>query len=248
MGCLSIRTIDESKKIITVNQNLKKRIIFNEEQKLQLGIYALINNLETKHSNSEIIKEKIEKVFKNLPEKKEKDIKQEEMIQNISNIFIDYLKPISAHNQMMIKNLINTIYSKNKNINNFKQYLIKIYEDINDYKNLKEEEKISNFIIKSLGKNDNIMNFKFELEKEYNYNNFIRYEDFARIIKLNEIVLEPIIMHYLLYKMKYGLSLDEDLSLYDLDIKILLYYLDKIKKDLNDNNTEKGSIGEKNDD
>ena len=173
------------------------------------------------------------------------------MIQNISNIFIDYLKPLSSHNKEMIKNLINKIYSKNKNIKSFKQFLLKIYEDINDYHNLKkEEEKISNFIIKSLEKNEKIKNLNYELKKEYQYNNIIRFEDFAKIIKINEIVLEPSIMHYLLYKMKYGLSLNGDLSLNDLNIKIFLDYLEQVenKKDLNQNNSEKDSKGEKSDD
>ena len=82
---------------------------------------------------------------------------------------------------------------------------------------------------------------------QYKDNSIIKYEDFAKIIKQYEIVLEPIIMDYLLYKMKCGLPLD-GLSLDDLDIKIFIDYLDQIedKSIAIDNYNEKENIGENN--
>ena len=149
-----------------------------------------------------------------------------------------------------VKNVINLIYEKNQNIDDFKEYLINIYEEINDYSKLKKEEenKISNYFIRILEKNEKIINNKDKLINQYKDNSIIKYEDFAKIIKQYEIVIEPIIMDYLLYKMKCGLPLDGDLSLGDLDIKIFIDYLDQIedKSIVIDNYNEKENIGENN--
>ena len=148
-----------------------------------------------------------------------------------------------------VKNVINLIYEKNQNIDDFKEYLINIYEEINDYSKLKKEEKnkISNYFIRILEKNEKIIDNKDKLINQYKDNSIIKYEDFAKIIKQYEIVLEPIIMDYLLYKMKCGLPLD-GLSLDDLDIKIFIDYLDQIedKSIAIDNYNEKENIGENN--
>ena len=249
MGCLSVRTVDE---VIIANKikNKDNMIIFDEEQKFKLNVHALIKAIESKNSDPEQIKDNIEELFNNSLKNKQKNINKGEIIQKISEIFISYLSPLSVNNEKKVKNIINLIYEKNQNIDDFKEYLINIYEEINDYSKLKKEEenKISNYFIRILEKNEKIINNKDKLINQYKDNSIIKYEDFAKIIKQYEIVLEPIIMDYLLYKMKCGLPLDGDLSLDDLDIKIFIDYLDQIedKSIAIDNYNEKENIGENN--
>ena len=248
MGCLSVRTVDE---VIIANKikNKDNMIIFDEEQKFKLNVHALIKAIESKNSDPEQIKDNIEELFNNSLKNKQKNINKGEIIQKISEIFISYLSPLSVNNEKKVKNIINLIYEKNQNIDDFKEYLINIYEEINDYSKLKKEEenKISNYFIRILEKNEKIINNKDKLINQYKDNSIIKYEDFAKIIKQYEIVLEPIIMDYLLYKMKCGLPLD-GLSLDDLDIKIFIDYLDQIedKSIAIDNYNEKENIGENN--
>ena len=249
MGCLSVRTVDE---VIIANKikNKDNMIIFDEEQKFKLNVHALIKAIESKNSDPEQIKDNIEELFNNSLKNKQKNINKGEIIQKISEIFISYLSPLSVNNEKKVKNIINLIYEKNQNLDDFKEYLINIYEEINDYSKLKKEEenKISNYFIRILEKNEKIINNKDKLINQYKDNSIIKYEDFAKIIKQYEIVLEPIIMDYLLYKMKCGLPLDGDLSLGDLDIKIFIDYLDQIedKSIVIDNYNEKENIGENN--
>ena len=248
MGCLSVRTVDE---VIIANKikNKDNMIIFDEEQKFKLNVHALIKVIESKNNNPEQIKDNIEEVFNNSLKNKQKNINKGEIIQKISEIFISYLSPLSVNNEKKVKNIINLIYEKNQNLDDFKEYLINIYEEINDYSKLKKEEenKISNYFIRILEKNEKIINNKDKLINQYKDNSIIKYEDFAKIIKQYEIVIEPIIMDYLLYKMKCGLPLD-GLSLDDLDIKIFIDYLDQIedKSIAIDNYNEKENIGENN--
>jgi len=249
MGCLSVRTVDE---VIIANKikNKENMNIFDEEQKFKLNVHALIKAIESKNNDPEQIKNNIEELFNNSLKNKQKNINKGEIIQKISEIFISYLSPLSVNNEKKVKNIINLIYEKNQNLDDFKEYLINIYEEINDYSKLKKEEenKISNYFIRILEKNEKIINNKDKLINQYKDNSVIKYEDFAKIIKQYEIVIEPIIMDYLLYKMKCGLPLDGDLSLGDLDIKIFIDYLDQIedKSIVIDNYNEKENIGENN--
>ena len=249
MGCLSVRTVDE---VIIANKikNKENMNIFDEEQKFKLNVHALIKAIESKNNDPEQIKNNIEELFNNSLKNKQKNINKGEIIQKISEIFISYLSPLSVNNEKKVKNIINLIYEKNQNLDDFKEYLINIYEEINDYSKLKKEEenKISNYFIRILEKNEKIINNKDKLINQYKDNSIIKYEDFAKIIKQYEIVIEPIIMDYLLYKMKCGLPLDGDLSLGDLDIKIFIDYLDQIedKSIVIDNYNEKENIGENN--
>ena len=131
MGCLSVRTVDE---VIIANKikNKENMNIFDEEQKFKLNVHALIKVIESKNNNPEQIKDNIEEVFNNSLKNKQKDINKGEIIQKISEIFISYLSPLSVNNEKKVKNIINLIYEKNQNLDDFKEYLINIYEEIND--------------------------------------------------------------------------------------------------------------------
>ena len=248
MGCFSTSTIIDPKRIVvSKNINNNKNIVNNlyydpsamvddkkvEEKKLLINLHILKKNIEAKNININLFNEKIEKIFKELLEKNEK-IEKEDITERISNLFIDSLKPINSKNKTDIKNIMDTLYENHSNTNEFKEYLIDLLDDINDYKNLGEEneEKINNYLIKRLSSNEKIINRKEQLKNIYKKNNYIiKYADFTKIVKDNNIKMDNSAIEYLLYKMKCGLSLDGDIYLDNLNFKIFIDYLDKIKEE-----------------
>ena len=248
MGCFSTSTLIDPKRIVvSKNINNNKNIVNNlyydpsamvddkkvEEKKLLINLHILKKNIEAKNLNINLFNEKIEKIFKELLEKNEK-IEKEDITERISNLFIDSLKPINSKNKTDIKNILDTLYENHSNTNEFKEYLIDLLEDINDYKNLGEEneEKINNYLIKRLSSNEKIINRKEQLKNMYKKNNYIiKYADFTKIVKDNNIKMDNSAIEYLLYKMKCGLSLDGDIYLDNLNFKIFIDYLDKIKEE-----------------
>ena len=238
MGC----TIEP---ITSGEQKLTKKYSFLIE------LHILIKNLEAKKIKLEAIKEKVEEVFTKLTENKEKIIK-EEIIEKISNIFIEYLKPINAQNTESIKEIIESLYDKNKtednNLDSVKNYLLDVLENIHDYYSLKEEDekKIDDYIINKLKENVKIKNKKEELKNQYKDNNYIiKYLDFTKIVKENNIIIDNLAIEYLIYKMKNGLPLDKELYLDDLNFNVFNYYLNKIE--VENNNIKESMMQIKND-
>ena len=271
MGCFSTRTLDESenhikdnnkKKDINQNNNQKKKNDIaselnisedlgdkkrkEEEKKLFINIHIIKKNLEAKNVNSQEIKNEMNKLFDILLKEKKEDFNKDEMIEKVLNIFIDYLKPINNQNIKNIKSVLISLYEKAKSLKDFSQDIAEFLDNICDYWKLKEEDenKIVDYLIKKLGENKNIQNVKDEINNNFKKNNFIiNYEDFNQIIKKNNINLDVLELEYLLYKMKCGISLDEDLLLDSLNIKVFLDFLEKIGQNdnLNNNSFEIGS-------
>ena len=271
MGCFSTRTLDESenhikdnnkKKDINQNNNQKQKNDIasdlnisedlgdkkrkEEEKKLFINIHIIKKNLEAKNVNSQEIKNEMNKLFDILLKEKKEDFNKDEMIEKVLNIFIDYLKPINNQNIKNIKSVLISLYEKAKSLKDFSQDIAEFLDNICDYWKLKEEDenKIVDYLIKKLGENKNIQNVKDEINNNFKKNNFIiNYEDFNQIIKKNNINLDVLELEYLLYKMKCGISLDEDLLLDSLNIKVFLDFLEKIGQNdnLNNNSFEIGS-------
>ena len=213
----------------------------DEEIMYNLNLHILIKNLESKNIEQEKIQNSIKEQFNNI---KEEEIKKDEIIEKITNIFIEYLKPINNKNIEKIKNIMISIYENSQKPKDFENFLIDALENINNYKKIKVEEKnkIDNFIIKSLQKNEKIKNKREELKDKYKKDNYIiNYIDFTKIVKENNIEMDKLIFEYLLYKMKCGLSLDGNLSLDNLNFKVFIDCLDKIE-DENDLKEEKSII------
>ena len=201
-----------------------------------IKLHILIKNLEAKKIKLETIKGKVEEVFTRLSENKEKLTKREEIIEKISNIFIEYLKPLNSQNTETIKEIIELLYDKNttgdNNLDKVKNFLLDVLENIHDYYSLKEEDekKIDDYIINKLQDNEKIKNKKEELKTQYKNNNYIiKYLDFTKIVKENNIIIDNLAIEYLIYKMKNGLPLDKELYLDDLNFNVFNYYLNKIE-------------------
>ncbi len=216
-----------------------------EEKNLFIKLHILIKNFEVKQLNPKDIEEKLEVLFDLLLKNKE-EFKREDMIDKVSNFFIDYLKPINKKNSENVRNILNSLYEKDKNPNIFSQYLYEALEKINDYSKLGEEQenKIDDYITNNLNQNTNIQNRKYELKKMYEKSNYIiKYNDFTQIIKNFNIELDNLVIEYLLYKMKYGLPLDGNYSLDNLKFQVFLDYLDKSNKiDISESNLLKESV------
>ena len=232
------RKKEEIKELEDKKVNEKK-----EEKKIFLKVHILMKNLEVKIIDSKDVKEKLKNIFDTLLEKVE-DFKVEVMIEKVINFFIDYLKPINKKNYESVKNILNSLYEKDKNPNFFSEYLYEAFDNLSDLGKLGEveETKIDDYIIKNLNKNEEIQKRKNELKQNRKKNFIINYNDFAQIIKDYNIKMDNLVLEYLLYKMKYGLPLNEKYSLDDLNFKIFFHYLDKSNEfDIKESNCLKGS-------
>ena len=145
-------------------------------------------------------------------------------------MFLEYLKPINDKNLNIIKQIINTIINQKQNMGDLKEYLLNIFENIYDFNKLDEKQVkiLENHIIEKLKDNKMINNKKNELKNKYENNNYIiKYNDFANIIKENNICMDNLVIEYLLYKMKCGISLGGIQSYDNFNFKIFIDFLDK---------------------
>ena len=204
-----------------------------KEKQFKFNLHILVKNLESKQIEREIIKKKFEETFEDLS--KNTDFKKDDVMEKISNIFINYLNPLNKNNKDTINNLIKELYErtikpKDKDLDKLKSFIFDILDNVTDYKYLKkeDEEKIDDYIIKVLKYNKKITENKEKLKANQKNNNYvIKYEEFTNIVKEFQIFMENLAIEYLLYKMKFGMSLDEDKTLDSLNFKIFLDYLDK---------------------
>ena len=204
-----------------------------KEKQFKINLHILIKNLESKQIEREIIKTKINEEFEEFS--KNKNLQKDDVIETASNIFINYLQPLNNQNKQVINNLVKECYERNvspedNNLENLKTFFLDVLENITDYKTLKKEDenKIDEYIIKVLKYNEKIIKNKDNLKEKNKDNNYIiKYEEFTNIVKDNQIIMEDLAMDYLLYKMKYGLSLDGDMALDNLNYKIFIDFLNK---------------------
>lgn len=229
-----------------------------EEKNIFLNVHILMKNLEVKINDSKDAKEKLKNIFDTLLENVER-FKVEVMIEKISNFFIDYLKPINEENSVSVKNILNSLYVKDRNPNLFSEYLYEALKNFNGKLGEVEETKIDDYIKKNLNKNKEIQKRKDELKQNRKKNYIIKYNDFIQIVKEYNINMDNLVFEFLLYKMKCGLPLNEKYSLDDLNFKIFLNYLDRsnelvikesntLKESVIDNKIEKIGIEFKNKD
>ncbi len=229
-----------------------------EEKNIFLNVHILMKNLEVKINDSKDAKEKLKNIFDTLLENVER-FKVEVMIEKVSNFFIDYLKPINEENSVSVKNILNSLYVKDRNPNLFSEYLYEALKNFNGKLGEVEETKIDDYIKKNLNKNKEIQKRKDELKQNRKKNYIIKYNDFIQIVKEYNINMDNLVFEFLLYKMKCGLPLNEKYSLDDLNFKIFLNYLDRsnelvikesntLKESVIDNKIEKIGIEFKNKD
>lgn len=114
-----------------------------------------MKNLEVKITDYKDVKEKLKNLFDCLLENVE-EFKVEAMIEKVANFFIDYLKPINKKNCEITKNIINSLYEKDRNPNVFRDYLYEALDNFNDKLGEIEESKIDDYINKNLNKKENL--------------------------------------------------------------------------------------------
>ena len=246
MGCTkSTFTIEDNKKIEEKERKEKERKEKEEkerkekeekerkEKQFKFNLHILVKNLESKQIEREIIKKKFEETFEDLS--KNTDFKKDDVMEKISNIFINYLNPLNKNNKDTINNLIKELYERtikpnDKDLDILKSFIFDVLDNVINYKYLikEDEEKIDDYIIEVLKYNKKIIENKEKLKEIQKNNNYIiKYEEFTNIVIEYQIFMENLAIEYLLYKMKFGMSLDEDKTLDSLNFKIFLDYLDK---------------------
>ena len=224
------RKEEERKRKEEEEERKRKEEEERKEKQFKMNLHILIKNLESKQIEREIIKTKIDEEFS-----KKKDLQKDDVIEIASNIFINYLQPLNNQNKQAINNLVKECYERNtspedNNLENLKTFFLDVLENITDYKTLKKEDenKIDEYIIKVLKYNEKILKNKDKLKEKNKDNNYIiKYEEFTNIVKDNQIIMDDLAMDYLLYKMKYGLSLDGAMTLDNLNYKIFIDFLNK---------------------
>ena len=204
----------------------KKKEEKEEEKNIFLQVHILMKNLEVKVTDSKELKEKLKNIFDNLLENI-KEFKPEVMIERVAKLFMDNLKPINGKNCEEVKNILNSLFEKDRNPNFFRDYLYEAIDNLNGKLGEVEETKIDDYIFKNLNKNKEIQKRQNELKQYRKKNYIIKYNDFIQIVKDFNINLDNLVFEYLLYKMKCGMSLNDKYSLDDLNFKIFLNYLDK---------------------
>ena len=204
----------------------KKKEEKEEEKNIFLQVHILMKNLEVKVTDSKELKEKLKNIFDNLLENIKK-FKAEVMIERVAKLFMDNLKPINGKNCEEVKNILNSLFEKDRNPNFFRDYLYEAIDNLNGKLGEIEETKIDDYIFKNLNKNKEIQKRQNELKQYRKKNYIIKYNDFIQIVKDFNINLDNLVFEYLLYKMKCGMSLNDKYSLDDLNFKIFLNYLDK---------------------
>ena len=204
----------------------KKKEEKEEEKNIFLQVHILMKNLEVKVTDSKELKEKLKNIFDNLLENIKK-FKAEVMIERVAKLFMDNLKPINGKNCEEVKNILNSLFEKDRNPNFFRDYLYEAIDNLNGKLGEVEETKIDDYIFKNLNKNKEIQKRQNELKQYRKKNYIIKYNDFIQIVKDFNINLDNLVFEYLLYKMKCGMSLNDKYSLDDLNFKIFLNYLDK---------------------
>jgi len=217
---------EEENKNHSNDKRKKKKEEKEEEKNIFLQVHILMKNLEVKVTDSKELKEKLKNIFDNLLENIKK-FKAEVMIERVAKLFMDNLKPINGKNCEEVKNILNSLFEKDRNPNFFRDYLYEAIDNLNGKLGEVEETKIDDYIFKNLNKNKEIQKRQNELKQYRKKNYIIKYNDFIQIVKDFNINLDNLVFEYLLYKMKCGMSLNDKYSLDDLNFKIFLNYLDK---------------------
>ena len=127
----------------TINTNDDNKIKEQKERKFKFNLHILVKNLESKQIEKEIIKKKMEETFEDLS--KNIDFKKDDVIEKISNIFINYLNPLNKNNKDTINNLIKELYErtikpKDKDLDKLKSFIFDILDIVTDCEYFKTED------------------------------------------------------------------------------------------------------------
>ena len=168
---------EEENKNHSNDKRKKKKEEKEEEKNIFLQVHILMKNLEVKVTDSKELKEKLKNIFDNLLENIKK-FKAEVMIERVAKLFMDNLKPINGKNCEEVKNILNSLFEKDRNPNFFRDYLYEAIDNLNGKLGEVEETKIDDYIFKNLNKNKEIQKRQNELKQYRKKNYIIKYNDF----------------------------------------------------------------------
>ena len=216
----------------TQKENEEKEIFKNNKK---IYVYLLIKNLEAKDKYIEDLRECIDIIFNNnfdalnnaIDNELETKVIKKSIITQLSNAFNNYLDLEFYDDKNIVEKLLEILNEEYNDTNEFKDYLNQILNNVSDYKNLGDnEDKISNYIINSLNDKQTLYN---DLLKKYKSNYIIKFNDFAKIIKDNQISLIETANEYLLYKMKINNLNNIKMKFDEFNLKIFLEFFNEKK-------------------
>ena len=193
-------------------------------------------NLETKHIDIGIIKQKIEIIFEDIlnvdsdPEKYRNNI-----INKIIENLYEFLQLNNKEDKIFLKGIIESISDKNADNEFFKEYMLAVLDNYIDFSNISENYRktIHNYIVDFM--EEKMQNKKHDLNKMCQKNYVIKYINFNEDIVLKnkeeKIFMVNDAIEYLLYLMKKSL-VDENnnnSSMNDLDLRVFLNYYNEKK-------------------
>ena len=204
-------------------ENKSEKIDEEKENKILNIIHIFLKNLEANHITKEIINEKMYSIFESFEGKSEAT--KEDFILPFYNLMVELMKVTKEGDKQIIHEFFSDyIDALNGNTNSFFNELYEIFQNLNDYSNLSNNEKLLNDLAL------NLQRFKIDLEKRFKEEDkketfIITFDIFKNIINDINIPLNDELMEYLIYKMKS--SVPENYSILDLNYKIIFELLNR---------------------
>ena len=212
----------------------KKEEIYKEEvykYKLYPLIHVFLKNFEAKKLTIKLVEDKLKGIEKLFEGKEE--LNKDEFLSPFINLFIELMKVCQENDKQIIESFFNDYidYFDGNTLDFFKN-LKKIFENLNDYSTLENNEDILNSLAYDLQKYKTNLENKLTQEDHNNSDNksiikmnLIGYDDFKNIVNDLNISLNNKLMEFLLYKMKKDTP--EENSIFELNYGIILNLLER---------------------
>ena len=209
----SEKILEEKKEEEELNESLPENI---NEIMASLP-HIIVKNLEAKNITTKYLEEELKKIYGKFDSNDNDEVSKNDFLEPFSQLIIENMK-IKNKKDIKIINLYldNLLEEYENDTEKFIDNLSQIFNSLNNYDNIDENEMDEKLIIE-LKKYPNLI--KSLKEKDIKKNNIISYLDFKVIHSDLNLQLNDDLIEYLLYKMKK--SVDSNQSMLDLNYKII---------------------------
>ena len=207
----SEKILEEKKEEEELNESLPENI----NEIISSLPHIIVKNLEANNITTKYLEEEFKKIFEKFDSNDE--VSKNDFLEPFSQLIIENMK-IKNKKDIKIINLYldNLLEEYENDTEKFIDNLSQIFNSLNNYDNIDENEMDEKLIIE-LKKYPNLI--KSLKEKDIKKNNIISYMDFKVIHSDLNLQLDDDLIEYLLYKMKK--SVDSNQSMLDLNYKII---------------------------
>ena len=207
------KILEEKKEEEELNESLPENI---NEIMASLP-HIIVKNLEAKNITTKYLEEELKKIYGKFDSNDNDEVSKNDFLEPFSQLIIENMK-IKNKKDIKIINLYldNLLEEYENDTEKFIDNLSQIFNSLNNYDNIDENEMDEKLIIE-LKKYPNLI--ESLKEKDIKKNNIISYMDFKVIHSDLNLQLNDDLIEYLLYKMKK--SVDSNQSMLDLNYKII---------------------------